>query len=156
MMPVAVSWRRDQIDFKCLPVNLAYLLSETRTSSARRKLLQDSSPLVPVSRVCERSSLPPPSAAMSLHEQDPATQQAGQYPLERYSLHVPPLQEVADLLARGLAPSFQEVIVTVIPCPDLRSPPFHLAAAGLSGRPAICDVSTSVPKPPPLTHMVRR
>lgn len=57
-----------------------------------------------------------------------------------HPLHVPEQEQVATLLQQQLTQYFESVHVSVVPCPDLRSAPFHLADAGLGGRPAVCDV----------------
>lgn len=44
------------------------------------------------------------------------------------------------VLSTGLASNFRNVTVEVVDCPDLRQPPFHLAAEGISGSTAIVDI----------------
>lgn len=60
--------------------------------------------------------------------------------LEKRALHVPPLEEVADLLQRELKAAFSEVEVGVVECPDLTEEPFMLSDKGLSGKPRLADV----------------
>lgn len=62
----------------------------------------------------------------------PTTTTSGtsQWKMESQELHVPPLNEVADVLRRGLVLNFADVQVEVVDCPDLSQPPFHLAAPG--------------------------
>ena len=68
--------------------------------------------------------------------------------------HVPSLQEVATCLQEYLSTEFQEASVSVTSCPDLMKDPFHLAASGLSGSPAVCDVG-GVPYLVPLAQIDR-
>lgn len=56
------------------------------------------------------------------------------------------------VLATGLPAHFRHVTVEVVDCPDLRQAPFHLAAEGLSGSPAIVDIGG----PPFLLPLVDR
>lgn len=60
--------------------------------------------------------------------------------VERLHLHPPPLSELVQCISAGLQRNFNDVSVTVEECPDLRKPPFNLAAAGLSGCTRIADV----------------
>ena len=62
----------------------------------------------------------------------------------RHALHVPSQQQIADLFNANLSEFFADVSCSVVPCPDLRSAPFHLAHHGLSGRQAVCDVSLAL------------
>ncbi|OJJ54939.1 hypothetical protein ASPSYDRAFT_159178 [Aspergillus sydowii CBS 593.65] len=52
----------------------------------------------------------------------------------------PPLSELAPVIERALSQTFTHASASVIQCPDLRNPPFGLAAPGLSGNPRIADV----------------
>ncbi|KAL4971714.1 hypothetical protein BDW66DRAFT_164800 [Aspergillus desertorum] len=52
----------------------------------------------------------------------------------------PPLSELATIVERALQQNFAHASASVIQCPDLRNPPFGLAAPGLSGDPRIADV----------------
>ncbi|KAJ5389692.1 uncharacterized protein N7496_000760 [Penicillium cataractarum] len=52
----------------------------------------------------------------------------------------PPLGELAAIIQRSLLANFASASVSVVECPDLRQPPFHLASSGLSGNPCIADV----------------
>ncbi|KAL4734349.1 hypothetical protein BDV11DRAFT_212900 [Aspergillus similis] len=52
----------------------------------------------------------------------------------------PPLSELAPIIARALQQNFAHASASVTQCPNLRNPPFGLAAAGLSGNPRIADV----------------
>jgi hypothetical protein len=49
------------------------------------------------------------------------------------SLFVPELDNLQAALQKGLKLNFAEVEVTLVDCPDLSHPPFHLATSGLSG-----------------------
>lgn len=62
-----------------------------------------------------------------------------QYPVIEYALSPPPLEELADVLRPALQSNFAHASASVVTCPDLREPPFHLAAAGLSGDERIAD-----------------
>ncbi|XP_005102350.1 ester hydrolase C11orf54 homolog [Aplysia californica] len=61
-------------------------------------------------------------------------------PVQKMPLHQPPLEEVAEVLQKGLANNFSTAEVKVVDCPDLTAAPFDLAEKGLSGRPRILDV----------------
>lgn len=52
---------------------------------------------------------------------------------EKYPLSPPPLSSIAAALQQALARNYTHSSVSVSPCPDLRSAPFHLAAEGLCG-----------------------
>lgn len=53
------------------------------------------------------------------------------WPMESCQLHVPPLNELADVLRQGLALNFARVQVDVVDCPDLSQSPFFLTASGI-------------------------
>jgi len=57
-----------------------------------------------------------------------------------YKLDSPNLEEVQDLLRPAIAANYSHSSVEVVQCPDLRAPPFNLAAEGLSGTPVVADV----------------
>lgn len=57
-----------------------------------------------------------------------------------FALHVPPLQELAGVLQRGLAGNFADVQVAVVDCPDLTQEPFAFPAQGICGKTRIADV----------------
>ncbi|XP_064392081.1 ester hydrolase C11orf54 homolog [Halichondria panicea] len=61
-------------------------------------------------------------------------------PVESKSLHVPPLQEVAQVLQGGLESNFRDVSVCVVECPDLTQSPWRLAAPGICGSPRLVDI----------------
>ncbi|KAJ2952415.1 hypothetical protein O0L34_g6721 [Tuta absoluta] len=67
-------------------------------------------------------------------------------------LHTPPLDEVADVLTRGLLSNFATVNVSVVQTPDLRQPPYHLTSPGLSGNPKLVELGG----PPYLVPLVQR
>ncbi|KAI9373920.1 DUF1907-domain-containing protein [Aspergillus egyptiacus] len=52
----------------------------------------------------------------------------------------PPLAELATVIQRALQANFATATAEVVQCPDLRQPPFQLAAPGLSGNPCVADV----------------
>jgi len=65
----------------------------------------------------------------------------GNLKVVRYQPLTASLQDVAICLEQHLSTEFKEASVSVIhSCPDLTKNPFHLAAPGLSGSPAVCDV----------------
>ncbi len=68
-------------------------------------------------------------------------------PIKKYTLDPPPLSELAALLATGLKSYFKHITTSVSTCPDLRQPPFNLAARGLSGHECIADIGG-----PPYLH----
>lgn len=48
--------------------------------------------------------------------------------------------ELATIIQKSLGSNFANATARVVDCPDLREPPFNLAAAGLSGNPCIADI----------------
>lgn len=68
-------------------------------------------------------------------------------PIKSYPLDPPPLTDLASLLTTNLKPHFRDVSASVVRCPDLRQPPFHLAASGLCGNEKIADIGG-----PPYLH----
>jgi hypothetical protein len=52
----------------------------------------------------------------------------------------PPLDELAAVIESSLLSNFKTASATVVQCPDLKQPPFNLAASGLSGNPRIADI----------------
>ncbi|CAG7930120.1 unnamed protein product [Penicillium olsonii] len=52
----------------------------------------------------------------------------------------PPLDELAAIIQKALLSNFKTASATVVQCPDLKKPPFNLAASGLSGNPRIADI----------------
>lgn len=86
----------------------------------------------------------------------PSSKQVPSWPVQKYTLSPPTLTELLPTIQAGLALNFLDVSVEVIPaCPDLRLPPFHLAAAGLSGNERIADVG-GPPNLHPLPRFDRR
>lgn len=59
---------------------------------------------------------------------------------QKVPLSPPTLKEIAAALQSPLAANYTHATVDVVPCPDLRNAPFHLATAGLSGAEKISDV----------------
>jgi len=55
-------------------------------------------------------------------------------------LYTPDLNELAQVLHKGLSSNFKEVSVSVESCPDLTQPPYSLASPGFGGRTAIADI----------------
>lgn len=58
----------------------------------------------------------------------------------RHPLSPPSLQELAETLMPALEANYEQASASVITCPDLRKPPFHLAGAGLSGDESVADI----------------
>ncbi|RUS77855.1 hypothetical protein EGW08_014368 [Elysia chlorotica] len=61
-------------------------------------------------------------------------------PVQKMCCHVPPLEEVAEVLQKGLAANFAVAEVKVVDCPDLSVAPFNLADKGLCGQPRLVDI----------------
>ncbi|EEA23814.1 hypothetical protein TMatcc_006884 [Talaromyces marneffei ATCC 18224] len=59
---------------------------------------------------------------------------------QKISLSPPTLSELAEKLQGSLSANYERSSVTVVPCPDLREPPFLLAHEGLSGDEKVADV----------------
>ncbi|KAG9464735.1 hypothetical protein GDO78_019462 [Eleutherodactylus coqui] len=59
---------------------------------------------------------------------------------ESCPLHYPALEEIADVLERGLKKNFAEVHVKVVDCPDLTGDPYGFPVKGLCGKSRIADV----------------
>jgi len=72
--------------------------------------------------------------------------------VENKPLHIPPFEEVANVLNEGLKSNFDEVRVEVVDCPDLTQQPFTLANKGLNGNPRLVEVGG----PPYLLPLVQR
>lgn len=51
--------------------------------------------------------------------------------VESKKLDVPPLEELVEVLHKGLLENFAHVQVGIVNCPDLSAPPFHLASSGI-------------------------
>ncbi|KOB72193.1 Ester hydrolase C11orf54-like protein [Operophtera brumata] len=70
-------------------------------------------------------------------------------PITEKALYVPPLEEVVDVLARGLPDTFETVSVSVVDAPDLTQEPFSLTSPG--------DVKlVEIGGPPYLVPLVKR
>jgi hypothetical protein len=59
---------------------------------------------------------------------------------QKVPLSPPTLEEIAAALQPPFTANYSHATVDVVPCPDLREAPFHLATAGLSGAAKIADV----------------
>ncbi|XP_029483576.2 ester hydrolase C11orf54 homolog [Oncorhynchus nerka] len=59
---------------------------------------------------------------------------------EKFQLYVPILEELCDVLQRGLKNNFADAQVCVVDCPDLTQDPFKFPVKGLCGKPRITDV----------------
>lgn len=62
------------------------------------------------------------------------------WPVRKVQLSPPSLEELAATIHGGLKTNFTTASASVSTPPDLRQPPFHLAARGLSGHARIADV----------------
>ncbi|KAH8689091.1 hypothetical protein BGW36DRAFT_391747 [Talaromyces proteolyticus] len=60
--------------------------------------------------------------------------------VEKFPLSPPSLEELAEQLMAPLAANYEHTTINVVPCPDLRKPPFNLATEGLSGNEKIADI----------------
>jgi len=60
--------------------------------------------------------------------------------VQKYPLSPPPLADLVKPLTTTLSSNFKDVSISIVPCPDLRLPPFNLASPGLSGNPRIADI----------------
>ncbi|KAF7271653.1 ester hydrolase C11orf54 homolog isoform X2 [Rhynchophorus ferrugineus] len=74
------------------------------------------------------------------------------FPVEKKSLFVPPLLEVAEVFRSVLPHNFAEVNVSIVDSPDLSQAPFLLANKGLGGNPKLIEVGG----PPFLLPLVNR
>lgn len=68
------------------------------------------------------------------------------------ALHVPPHDEIKEVLKAGLLKNFAEAEVEIVDCPDLTKEPFTLAAPGLGGNPTVLEIGG----PPYLLPTVKR
>ena len=59
---------------------------------------------------------------------------------DKFPLYPPPLSELADILRPALQENYNNVVVEVVPCPNLRQAPFYLTTEGLTGDERIGDV----------------
>ena len=71
------------------------------------------------------------------------------WPSESYRLPSSRLKDVLPAIEKGLVGTFEEFTVDIVPCPDLRQAPFHLAGEGLCGNERIADIGG-----PPNLHPV--
>jgi hypothetical protein len=75
--------------------------------------------------------------------------------VQKVPLSPPLLEELVAPITVGLSSNFQDVSVSIVPCPDLRQSPFNLAAEGLSGSPRIADIG-GPPNLAPLPKLDRK
>jgi len=61
-------------------------------------------------------------------------------PVERLHLHPPAISELVSCIESGMKKNFKDSSVTIEQCPDLRQPPFNLAASGLCGGTRVADI----------------
>lgn len=52
----------------------------------------------------------------------------------------PPLEDLAAVIGKSLQSNFRSATASVEQCPDLRQPPFKLAAPGISGNSCVADI----------------
>ncbi|XP_072164066.1 ester hydrolase C11orf54 homolog [Diadema setosum] len=64
----------------------------------------------------------------------------GDLTINRTAMFVPSMEELAEVLQRGLRICYENADVNVVDCPDLTKEPFHQAAAGICGSPRLADV----------------
>lgn len=57
-----------------------------------------------------------------------------------FDAHVPPLDELVQVIQEGLKSYFSDVMVEVTDCPDFTLKPYKIAVSGLDGKPTIADV----------------
>lgn len=60
--------------------------------------------------------------------------------VEKALLHQPILEDLSEVLQKGLKENFAEVCVSVVDCPDLTKDPFGFPVKGICGKPRIADV----------------
>nr|CAB3226507.1 ester hydrolase C11orf54 homolog [Phallusia mammillata] len=72
-------------------------------------------------------------------------------PVQSQALHVPPLEELAEVIATGLKENYKEASCQVVDCPDLSKAPYGLAAPGICGKSRLADVG-GVPNLIPLSQ----
>lgn len=58
----------------------------------------------------------------------------------RHPLSPPSLDELAKILQSALEANYEHSSASVVDCPDLSKPPFHLASPGLSGHECVADI----------------
>lgn len=59
---------------------------------------------------------------------------------QKYPLSPPNLDELVQVLKPALEANYKTSNISVSQCPDLRKPPYHLAAEGLTGRECVADI----------------
>uniref|UniRef100_A0A7N4V6G2 Chromosome 11 open reading frame 54 n=1 Tax=Sarcophilus harrisii TaxID=9305 RepID=A0A7N4V6G2_SARHA len=60
--------------------------------------------------------------------------------VEKFSFHVPSLEELVGVLQNGLKNNFADVQVSVVDCPDLTKEPYTYPVKGICGKPRIIEV----------------
>lgn len=60
--------------------------------------------------------------------------------VQHYPLEPPSLDELVSVIKPALESNYNTSSISTAQCPDLRKPPFHLAAAGLGGNELIMDI----------------
>uniref|UniRef100_A0A336LW91 CSON006522 protein n=1 Tax=Culicoides sonorensis TaxID=179676 RepID=A0A336LW91_CULSO len=73
---------------------------------------------------------------------------------ESKALLTPSLDDIKNVLSKGLPSNFETVSVDVVECPNLREAPFYLASEGLCGDPALLELG-GVPYLLPLVDRTR-
>ncbi|XP_015519105.2 ester hydrolase C11orf54 homolog [Neodiprion lecontei] len=69
-----------------------------------------------------------------------ATLDSSKLPIVTRALHVPPLEEIRDILREALPANFAEVTIDVVDCPDLTQQPFSLAEPGFGGGTKLLEI----------------
>ncbi|XP_005988604.1 ester hydrolase C11orf54 homolog [Latimeria chalumnae] len=72
--------------------------------------------------------------------------------VEKFTFHFPALEELCQVLEKGLKENFAAVEVSVVDCPDLTQDPFGFPVKGICGKPRISDVG-GVPYLVPVVHL---
>uniref|UniRef100_H2YBD9 DUF1907 domain-containing protein n=1 Tax=Ciona savignyi TaxID=51511 RepID=H2YBD9_CIOSA len=76
-------------------------------------------------------------------------------PVESVALHMPSLDELAEVISVGLRKNYKESSCSVVDCPDLSKEPFGLAANGICGRTKLVEVG-GVPNLVPLSKYMEK
>ncbi|XP_028168455.1 ester hydrolase C11orf54 homolog isoform X1 [Ostrinia furnacalis] len=92
------------------------------------------------------------AAALPADTTSMASLDYSQLPITEKPLFTPPVEEVVDVLSRGLKSNFATVEVSAAPCPDLTQPPFFLTSPGLTGNEKLVEIGG----PPYLVPRVQR
>nr|XP_002131943.1 ester hydrolase C11orf54 homolog [Ciona intestinalis] len=75
--------------------------------------------------------------------------------VENVALHVPSMEELAEVVGVGLKKNYKEWSCSVVDCPDLSKAPFGLASNGICGRTRLVDVG-GVPNLVPVSQYMEK